>query len=152
MSNGDDGAFVLLEMLLQPVDTLRIKMVGWLIEEQYVWLLEQQTAERNATTLTARKSADTPISRRTVKSCHCTIKLRINVPSVSAVNNILEFCLSVHELVQLVWILKVFRFGELHIHLLIFCQGVVNILDAFHDILLYGFGLIELWILLQITY
>ena len=53
MGDTDDGAFILLQMLLQPVDTLSIEMVGGLVEEKDIRLLKQETAERYAATLTA---------------------------------------------------------------------------------------------------
>ena len=39
VGDGDDGAFVLLQVALQPLDALGIEVVGGLVEEQDVGLL-----------------------------------------------------------------------------------------------------------------
>ena len=36
-------AFILLQVLLQPVDALGIQMVGWLIQQKDIWFLQQQS-------------------------------------------------------------------------------------------------------------
>ena len=52
MGHGDDGAFVILEVALQPRDRAGIEVVGRLIEQQQVRLLQQQPAQRDAAALT----------------------------------------------------------------------------------------------------
>ena len=47
VGHGDDGAFVLLQMLLQPLHRFGIEMVGRLIEQQNVGLLDHEAAERH---------------------------------------------------------------------------------------------------------
>ena len=49
MGNGDDRAFVLVQVLFQPVDTLGIEVVGGFVEEQDIGFLEQQAAEGDST-------------------------------------------------------------------------------------------------------
>ena len=46
------GARILLKVLFQPVNRLRIQVVGRLIQQQHVRLLKQQAAQRNAAALT----------------------------------------------------------------------------------------------------
>ena len=41
VSDGDDGAGVLLQVLLEPLHALRVQVVGGLVEEQQVRLLQQ---------------------------------------------------------------------------------------------------------------
>ena len=44
MGYGDYGTLILLQVLLQPVDALSIQVVGWLIEQEYIRLLQEQAA------------------------------------------------------------------------------------------------------------
>ncbi|CAB5001180.1 unannotated protein [freshwater metagenome] len=44
MGDGDDGAGVLLEMLLEPLDALGIEVVRRLVEEEQVGLAKEQLA------------------------------------------------------------------------------------------------------------
>ena len=44
VSDGNHSAFVLLEVLLEPVDRLGIEVVGRLVEEEHIRLLEQEAA------------------------------------------------------------------------------------------------------------
>src|SRR5262249_9627698 len=49
----DDGAVVVLQVPLQPRDRFRVEMVRGLVEQQQVGFPEQETAERDSTTLAA---------------------------------------------------------------------------------------------------
>ena len=82
MSDGNDCTLILLQMLLQPVNRLRIKVVGWLVEQQYIGLLKQQTTECHTTTLTTAQVLHTPVARRTVQGNHRTVEFRIHVPGI----------------------------------------------------------------------
>jgi hypothetical protein len=50
---GDDGALVFLQVVLQPRHGLGVEVVGGLVEQQDVGLLQQQPAERHAAPLAA---------------------------------------------------------------------------------------------------
>ena len=73
MRDTDDGSCVLLQVLLQPIDGLGVQVVGRLVEQQHVGLLQQQTAERYTTTLTSGESSHTRIIGRTTQCVHCTV-------------------------------------------------------------------------------
>ena len=53
VSHADDGARILLEVLLEPGDRLGVEVVGRLVEQQHVRLRQQQPAERDAAALAA---------------------------------------------------------------------------------------------------
>ena len=89
VGDGDDGALVLLEMLFEPVDTLGVEVVGGLVEQQHVGLLQQQAAQGHTTALTARKCLDAPIARRAVQSGHGAIELGVHIPGVGGVDHVL---------------------------------------------------------------
>ena len=44
VGDGNDGAFVLLQVALQPLDALGIEVVGGLVKEQDVRLLQEESA------------------------------------------------------------------------------------------------------------
>ena len=73
MGDGDDRALVLLQVLLQPVDGLGVQVVGRLVEQQHVGLLQQQAAQRHAAALAARQILDRPVARRAVQGGHGTV-------------------------------------------------------------------------------
>jgi hypothetical protein len=53
VGHADDGARVLLEVLLEPGDRFRVEVVGRLVEQQHVRLRQQQPAQRDAAALAA---------------------------------------------------------------------------------------------------
>src|SRR5262249_3411364 len=62
--DGDDAARILREVLLEPRDALGVEMVGRLVEQQEVRLLEQDLAERDAAALAAGEHRDLRIGGR----------------------------------------------------------------------------------------
>ena len=58
VGDGDDGAVVLLQVLLEPEHALGVEVVGGLVEQQQVGLLQQQLGERDAALLTAGEVRD----------------------------------------------------------------------------------------------
>ena len=152
VGDGDHRTLILLQMLLQPVYRLCIEVVGRLVEQQYIGFLEQQTTQSHTATLTTREILDAPITRRTVQCRHCTLELRIHIPCISRVNHILQFSLTLHEFIHLVSIFVIFWQSELYIYLVVFSQRIVNVLYAFHHVLLDGLFLVERWVLRQIAH
>jgi hypothetical protein len=57
VGNSDDRTLVLLEMSLEPLDTLGIEVVGRLVKKEYIRLTEKKTAKSHTTALTSRESA-----------------------------------------------------------------------------------------------
>ena len=58
VGDGDDGAGVLLQVLLQPLHALGVEVVGGLVEQQQVGLLQQQLAQRDAAALATGEHGD----------------------------------------------------------------------------------------------
>ena len=50
VSDGNDGALVPCQVLFQPMDTLRIQMVGGFVEEENGWFLKKQPGQGDAAT------------------------------------------------------------------------------------------------------
>ena len=99
--------FVLLQVLLQPVDGFGIKVVGRLIEEQYVGLLKQQTTERPRRRSPPERCS-TDWSSGGQRRIHRTLQLTVEVPGIGSVDDVLQLRLTGEELVHLVLIFVVF--------------------------------------------
>ena len=102
MGDGDDGARVLREVLLQPVHRLGVQVVGGLVEEQQVGGLDQQLAERDAALLATGEVGDGPVAGRAAQGVHGLLQLRVQVPRVGVVQVLLELAHLVHERVRVV--------------------------------------------------
>ena len=63
MGDGDDGALVLLEAALEPLDRLGVEVVGRLVEHEQVGRGEQQPAERDAAALATGKRGYVGVGR-----------------------------------------------------------------------------------------
>ena len=55
MRYGDDGAFVLPQVGLKPLYALSVKVVGGLVKEQYIRLLEKKTAKSDPPSFSSGK-------------------------------------------------------------------------------------------------
>ena len=139
-------------MLLQPVDRLGVQVVGRLIQQQYVRLLEQQSAKGHPTTLASGQRIHHLILRRTTQSVHGTFQTAVEVPCVRSVDLVLQLRLTVDQGIHLIRIFQHLRIAESLVHLLIFLQGVHDLLHAFLHDLLHGLARLQLRVLLQIPY
>ena len=152
MGNGDNRSLILLQVLLQPVYALGIKVVGRLVEEKHVGLLKEKLAQGHTAALATREVGYRPVTGRTVECCHGTVELRVHIPRIGGVYNILHLSLASHELVHLVRVAIILLQAELHVYILVFRQGVIYALHSLHDILLDGLRLVERWVLWQIAH
>jgi hypothetical protein len=100
VGDGDDGARVGLEVLLEPEHRLGVEVVGRLVEEQQVRLAQQELAERDAAALTAGEDADVGVGRRAAQGVHRLLQLGVEVPCVGVVDLLLEPAHLCHERVE----------------------------------------------------
>ena len=100
MGHGDDGAVVGREVLLEPEDRLGVEVVGGLVEEQQVGLLEQQLAQRDAAALTTGEHRDVGVRRRAAQGVHGLLELGVEVPGVGGVDGLLEGAHLGHQRVE----------------------------------------------------
>ena len=98
----DHGAGVLLQVLLQPLHALGVEVVGRLVEQQQVGLLEQQLAQRDPAALATGEHGDVGVRRRAAQRVHRLLELGVEVPGVGVVELLLEPAHLVHELVGVV--------------------------------------------------
>ena len=86
MGDGQDGARVRRQVLLEPLHALGVEVVGRLVEQQQVGLLEQQLAQRDPAPLATAERVSTSISGGGQRSASiaCSSR-RVEVPGVGVV-------------------------------------------------------------------
>ena len=139
---GDDqhGAGEQLQMLLEPGHRLRVEMVGRLVEEEEVGLLQQQLAERHAALLAAGKVVHVGIARRAAERVHRHLDLRFEVPEVLGVDLVLQLRRLLRRLV-----------GIVHHQLVVAVEHRLLGGDAVHDVAHHVLRRIELRLLRQVA-
>ncbi len=90
MGDGDDGAGVFLQVLLEPQHRLGVEVVGGLVEEEQVWGLEEQLAQGHPALLATGEHGDVGLGRRTAQRVHGLLELGVEVPRVAVVDLVLE--------------------------------------------------------------
>src|SRR5208283_5028362 len=80
MCDDQDRARVSAQMAFQPVHGFRVEMVGWLVQQQKLRLLQKESAERDAAALAAGEFGDRSVVGRTAERIHRLIDLRIEIP------------------------------------------------------------------------
>ena len=120
VGHGNNRSLILLQVLLQPVNALCIKVVRRLVKQEHIRLLKEQTAEGHTSALTSREVRHGPVARRTTQGCHGAVKLRVHVPGIGSVNDVLHLSLTLHELVHLVGIAIILLQAKLEVYILIF--------------------------------
>jgi hypothetical protein len=85
VGDGEDRAGVGLQVTFEPLDGLGVEMVGRLVEEQQVGLLQQQLAQRDAAALTTGKVVDDRVRRRAAQRVHRLVEAAVEVPGTGVV-------------------------------------------------------------------
>ena len=73
--HGNHSAFILLQMLFQPVDAFGVEVVGRLVEKQHVGLLKQQAAECHAAAFASGEVCHGQVAGRAAQCSHGTVEL-----------------------------------------------------------------------------
>ena len=82
MGDDQDCPRIVAQMPFEPVHQLGVEMVGGLVEQQQVRLVEQEAAQRDAAAFTARKLGHVGVVRRTAQRVHRQIDLGVELPEV----------------------------------------------------------------------
>ena len=90
VGDGKDGAGVAGEVLFQPQHALGVEVVGGLVEQQQVRLLQQELAQRDAAALTTGEQGDVGVGGRAAQCVHGLFQLGIDVPGVGRVDRFLQ--------------------------------------------------------------
>ena len=140
VGDDQDRARIVAQMAFQPVHRLGVEMVGRLVEQQQIGLVEQQPAERDAAALAAGELGDVGVVRRAAQRVHREIDLGVELPQVLGVDLVLELGHLVGGLVRVVG-------GDL----VVAVEQRLLGRDALHDVLAHGELRIELRLLLQVA-
>jgi hypothetical protein len=96
----DDGPRVVLQGALQPGHRLGVQVVGRLVQEEEVGLLEQQPAQGHPAAFAAREPGDFSVPRRKPQGVHRDLQGAVHRPGVDCVDLLLQGGLLVDELVE----------------------------------------------------
>ena len=147
MGDHQHGPCIFLEVVFQPFDRFRVEVVGRLVKQQDVGLLDQQAGEGDATLLAARQVANLPVSRRTTQRLHCDLELVIEGPAIDCVDLFLQFA---HLGNQFVIVLGI-RVGHGHRDFIEALDHVGRLARAVLDVLEHGLRGVELRLLRQVS-
>ena len=115
-------------------------MVGRLVQQQQLGLVEQQLAQRDAAALAARKLGDVGIVGRTAQRVHRLVDLAVEIPQALGLDLVLQLGHLVGGLV-----------GIIHRQFVVAIEDRLLLGDALHDVLAHVLGRIELRLLLEIA-
>ena len=101
VSDGDDGARVGGQVLLQPQHGLGVEVVGGLVQEQQVGGLEEQLAQGHAAALATGQVPHLGVRRGAAQGVHGLLELGVEVPGVRGVDLGLERAHLLHEGVEI---------------------------------------------------
>ena len=99
MGDRHDGAGVVLQELLEPVDALGVEVVGRLVEQQQVGAAEQQPAQRDAAALATGQRGDVGVVGRAAQGVHGDLDVALEAPGVGGGDLVLELGLQRADLV-----------------------------------------------------
>ena len=127
-------------MPLEPHHRFGVEMVGRLVEQQKLRLLQKEPAQRHAPPLAAGKLGHVGVVRRTAQRVHRLIDFGVEVPQPLGFDLVLELGHLVGGFVGVVG-------GKLVVAI----EDRLLRRDAFHDVLAHRFRRIELRLLRQIA-
>ena len=100
VGHGNDAAWILGEVALEPADSLGVEVVGGLVEEQQVGLAEQELAQGDASLLSTGQVLDARVRVGNAQGVHGHLQRAIEVPGVDGVDLVLQASLLLTELVE----------------------------------------------------
>ncbi len=144
--DGNDSAFVLLKVVLEPFNALGVEVVGRLVKQQYVRLLQQQTAQGHTAALTAAEVLDKLVLVGATQGVHSAFQAAVEVPGIVLLQQFGQFALTLAQFIEVG-----IRLRKGIVHLLIFFHPVNYILHSLLHHFLHCLAVIELGLLLKIA-
>ena len=146
--DGDDRARITLQVMLEPGDRLGIEMVGRLVEQKNVGLLQKQPAQGDAAPFAAGQNLHRRVRRRAAQRIHRHLQPRIEIPGVLMVELFLHFALALEQLVHFV---VGHLFAKLGVDLFKLFQQIDSFLHGFFDDFAHGARVVDQRFLFEIT-
>ncbi len=146
MGNRHHGTFEVVKETFQPRYGFRIQVVSRFVEQQHVWLFEQQTAQRDAAAFTPGEIGDFRVPVRQTQGICGALQLHVQVMAVVRLDNLFKLALLSGELVEVG-----IRLSVLRVHLVQTFQRIDHFGHRLFNRLTYGLLWIELRLLRQIA-
>ena len=140
MGNRDDRSRITLQVMFEPSDRLRIEVIGRLVEQENVGLLQEQPAQRHSAAFAAGQNLHRRIRRRTPQRIHRHLEPRIEIPGILMVELLLHLALPLEQRVHLV---VGHLFGKLGVDLFELFQQVDRLLYGFFDDFAHGARIVD---------
>ncbi len=141
MGDDQDRPRIVAQVTFEPGRGLGIEVIGRLVEQQQIGLLEQQPAQRDAAAFAARKLLDFGIIRRAAQRIHRLVDLGIEIPEPLGFDLVLQLRHFVRGFV-----------GIVHGEFVVAFEDRLRRRHTFHDVLAYRLAGIELRLLRQKTH
>src|SRR5699024_9768010 len=93
---------VVFQVLFQPLHRFSIQVVSRLVEQQQVWLTQQQLRQSDTAAFTTGKLGHWGIRRRAAQCFHRLLNLGIYFPCIRCVEFFLQLAHFIHELIGVV--------------------------------------------------
>ncbi len=126
-------------------------MVGGLVEEEDVRLLQEQAAEGHAAAFATGEGCYGLVVGGALEGVHRAFELRVDIPCVGGVESVLKFGLPGDEGVHLVWVFEHVGVAERFVYLFELGEEVHCGLDAFAHDVDYGLFGVEPGFLFEIS-
>ena len=148
MGNGNDGPLVPLQVMFQPGDRFGVEVVGRLIQQQDIRLLQKQPAQGDAALLPPRQHLHLRIAGRTPQRIHRHFQPRIEIPRIQRVQLFLDHRLPIAQFRHLV---VGHRLGEFLVDAVELVDKIHRLLHSLLDDFAHRLVLVQLGFLLQKT-
>ncbi len=142
VGDGHHTPRVLLQVLLEPLHALGVQVVGRLVEEEQVRLLQQQFAQGHPPALAAGQDTDISVTRWAPQRVHRLLELRVQIPGLAVVELLLQ---PAHLVEKFVGVVHRHLLGDLVEPL----QHRLGLGNAFLDVAEHGLVLVESRLLLE---
>ena len=146
MRDCNNRSRIVVQVLFKPRDSFRIKVIGRLVEQENVGLLQKQTAQSHAAAFTAGKNVNNLLRRRAAERVHRKFKVVIKIPRIKRVKPVLQFRLPRTQFIKI-------RIGvaERFVYFVELRKQIRNFFYALAHNLAHSLSRFKLRLLLQIT-
>uniref|UniRef100_A0A6J7PBT6 Unannotated protein n=1 Tax=freshwater metagenome TaxID=449393 RepID=A0A6J7PBT6_9ZZZZ len=146
VGDGDDGAGVVLQEALQPVDALGVEVVGGLVEQEQIRAGEQQATQGNPASLATGERGHVGVVGWAPKGVHGDLDVALEVPGVGDRDLVLEVPLQCTD-----FFVVSIRVGPHGHDLVVALDEVTDLGDPIHHVAEHVLGGVQLGLLLEQT-
>ena len=149
MGDGHHGARVLSEETLEPAHRFRVEVVGGFVEQQHVWVRQQEAAQGHPAPLPAGELGDVRVPGREAQGVGGDLEGALEIPALGGVDGALQLPLALKEAVHFV---VVHGFGELHGDLVELVHEGLGFSHALFNVAAHVLARVELRLLGQVAH